>query len=154
MPIMEIGSDIYGILATTTGTPFGQFQVEPDNGVDLWEWSSTPFPTTGFQFTAEANAGPISPTLAYADYAFSSNNEPPQQHWSGSTIFRLEMNGTVVGWLEVQSGSKPDLSWWSNGVDLNANRKLIMNLRDVLAFIPDSFPSDKLYPLDSVQTPL
>lgn len=91
----------------------------------------------------------------YDGHAFSTSPITPTSYWPGdSKVFKMTLNGSTVGWLEVENGSSPEMMWWSNGNALSASREIDMIVGDKLNFQPGSLPEGLLYPLDKVQTPL
>lgn len=153
MPIFEVQSDVYGVINNTSGSQIGNFRVVTSSGLDLWQWSGSPFPTAGFEIKITATSGSITPTLEYSDFAFSSNNVVPSAVFGSSNVFVIAQNGDTVGWIEVETGSSPSLNWWSNGSNLSSSRRMVVQVGDTLSFSPGSFPSSKEYPLTNVQTP-
>jgi hypothetical protein len=154
--VFEINTGMVGNILSTGGEPLGVLSVQPGSPpLDQWQWDDEAFPGDGFAVECIGSRGPCDPTVTYVAYIFAKDVAEPFEHWPGANkVFRMERNGSLVGWVEMQLGDKPDMMWWSNGDDLNDSREIVMEPGDVLTFSNDAFPTDPLYPLASVQTPV
>lgn len=151
----EINSGMVGNIVSPSGVPAGILKVQSGPALDLWQWDTPSFPNGGFSVQCTGSSGPCSPTVVYTAYTFDKDTCTAFEHWPGENqVFKLQKNGTLVGWVEMQFGDKPDMMWWSNGVDLNSNREITLGVGDELSFINDKLPDMSLYPLTSVQTPV
>lgn len=148
MPIMEVDEDIFNTI-TASGKPAGEF--ESTKGNDLWKWTGTPFPSSGFSLNAQNNGTVDNPTQVFKSYAFDTTPQVPSSLWGGQ-IFTIKRNGTLIGWLEAKvTGSNAQLMWWSNGSDLTSGNVIKLVAGDVLAFDPGSLPSSQQLPLSHTQ---
>ena len=152
MPIMEIDQDVYGNIMDAGGTQqIGKFKSLLET--DRWKWfaGQTWFPST-FKFDIQSNGGVGSPSFILPAYSFSQTRVTPTQQWTGSTIYTIEKNGTLIGWLEAwNDGSDAKLMWWSNGNSVNANGRISASAGDELLFQTGTLPKSKEFPLEHQQ---